>query len=65
MHGVVLRGCRCLQVISSAIGNQPPPAGVVRAFNSFAKPEMTLPTTRERLIAVFDTKGVLKAQRNW
>eukprot|EP00798_Chlamydomonas_sp_ICE-L_P007892 gene7892-1102_t len=54
-----------LQVISSAIGNAPPPAAVVKALENSAKARMVDADTCSTMINLFGTNKCLKASRNW
>ncbi|GIL73332.1 hypothetical protein Vretifemale_3526 [Volvox reticuliferus] len=54
-----------VQVISSAIGNVPPPDGVIAALTASNKPKMLDPVTKEKMRAIFENNSLLKASRNW
>ncbi|KAG2487923.1 hypothetical protein HYH03_013503 [Edaphochlamys debaryana] len=54
-----------LQVISSAIGNIPPPDGVIKALTASNKDLMVDNFTRQKLKPVFEAGVLLKAARNW
>ncbi|GFR40520.1 hypothetical protein Agub_g1089 [Astrephomene gubernaculifera] len=53
------------QVISSAIGNAPPPDGVIRALSASNKVKMLDAVTREKMSCIFENGTLLKAARNW
>ncbi|PNH09390.1 hypothetical protein TSOC_003985, partial [Tetrabaena socialis] len=54
-----------MQIISSAIGNVPPPDAVVKALSASNTPKFVDPVTREKMKPVFENGAVLKAARNW
>eukprot|EP00198_Chlamydomonas_reinhardtii_P002710 XP_001692046.1 predicted protein [Chlamydomonas reinhardtii] len=53
------------QIISSAIGNIPPPEAVLKALSASNKPRMLDNNTREKMRGIFEDGMLLKGQRNW
>ncbi|KAG2448173.1 hypothetical protein HYH02_006758 [Chlamydomonas schloesseri] len=53
------------QIISSAIGNIPPPEAVLKALCASNKPRMLDNHTREKMRGIFENGLLLKGQRNW
>lgn len=53
------------QIISSAIGNRPPPKAVVTALNLSAKREDVDVNTKETMLKMFEGGSALMASRNW
>ncbi|KAG2442407.1 hypothetical protein HXX76_002493 [Chlamydomonas incerta] len=53
------------QIISSAIGNIPPPEAVLKALCTSNKPRMLDNNTREKMRGIFENGLLLKGQRNW
>lgn len=46
------------QIISSAIGNVPPPGGVIKALTLSARAKNLDPETRENMVSLFGYKQV-------
>ncbi|KAG1654831.1 hypothetical protein FOA52_006716 [Chlamydomonas sp. UWO 241] len=64
-NGGLLKDHRYMpQIISSAIGNNPPPMGVVRTLQLFASEHKVTESTVEQMLHLTHAR-VLKNQRNW
>ncbi|KXZ56912.1 hypothetical protein GPECTOR_1g822 [Gonium pectorale] len=53
------------QVISSAIGNVPPPDAVLKALSASNRIRMLDSVTREKMSYIFENRTLLKGARNW
>ncbi|EFJ41758.1 hypothetical protein VOLCADRAFT_121617 [Volvox carteri f. nagariensis] len=54
-----------VQIISSAIGNVPPPDAVIKTLTASNKSKMLDAMTREKMRGIFENNSLLKASRNW
>lgn len=54
-----------LQVISSAIGNEPPPQGVITALETTSMATTSMVDTLDKMLRTFGPKGKLKGARNY
>jgi len=54
-----------LQVISSAIGNEPPPGGVITALETTSMASTTMVDTLDKMIRAFPNRYKLKGARNY